>query len=522
MTQKTALFRADASQTMGSGHIMRCLTLANALKEVNYKCEFACRQIPKELIKLIEDSSHNITILPEVNSDSSNEIANLVHSHWLECTQSLDAEHCIALSPKPRKWSMVIVDHYALDRQWERKIAPYCKRILAIDDLADRHHHCDFLLDQNLGRDPNDYLNIVPLNCIKMVGPSYALLRPEFAEIRHTSLARHRSADLNNIIISIGGTDENNITFQILKQLLISPSLGNASITIIMGSQTSLIETIIAEAELSNREITVLTNVSNMAELIAASDLAIGAAGGTAWERCCLGVPSLIIVTAKNQIEGANALNQSGAAIIIEKSATKLPSIETFLKQDNLSEKLSKMSAAASLITDGHGAARVVHKITVNKESNIILRKANAKDKDLLYTWVNDCQVRKNALNTATIPYYNHEQWFSEKLKDTDGCHLLIVENTIGQKIGQIRFDHITGSKWELSYSIALEFRGAGLGEKMLVPAIETLGRLHKNITVQARVKKHNLKSRRIFEKLNFNLSSSSQIEYDVYEFHYI
>lgn len=313
MVSKHIVFRTDASLEMGAGHVMRCLTLADALREQGAKCRFVCRAHQGHLADLIAARGHACHLLSDVDltvSDSS-----LAHAHWLVCGWEQDAAQTQAiLADWQPDW--LVVDHYALDARWERLMRPHVGNIMAIDDLADRVHDCDLLLDQNLGRQPDDYRERIPSNCALLVGPHYALLRPEFAAMREYSLQRRQTPVLKQVLITMGGVDQPNATGRVLEALRQAPLPDDCRICVVMGSKAPWLAQVEALATTLPWPTEVRVNVSNMAKLMANSDLAIGAAGGTAWERCCLGLPTFMLVIADNQREVAHHLLSAGAAAV--------------------------------------------------------------------------------------------------------------------------------------------------------------------------------------------------------------
>jgi len=314
------VFRCDASIQIGTGHVMRCLTLADELTRQGAKCQFVCREHDGNLINFIIQKgyeTHKLETIYQDDKRNGNESEfTLFHSRWLGTSQELDAKQTIDIvSDIEPEW--LIIDHYALNDYWEQKLRPHCDSILVIDDLADRKHNCEILLDQTFGRDKQDYQQLVPDHCKILCGTKYALLRPEFSKWRQYSLERRKNNTLEHILVNLGGVDKDNLTSKILDALKQAPLSKSCRITVVMGATSPWISTVIEKAEQLPWPTEVKTGVSNMAELMANSDLAIGAAGSTSWERCCLGLPSIQIVIAKNQSEIAHNLERVGAVKIL-------------------------------------------------------------------------------------------------------------------------------------------------------------------------------------------------------------
>jgi len=304
-----AIFRADASLLIGTGHIMRCITLAKMLKENGFNIEFICRKHEGNLIEKIISSGFNVHVLEAIESTKLNN--KLAHSDWLGASQQQDSNDCIGIiGTENTDW--LIVDHYALDEQWHKKLKPYCKKLMVIDDLADRKFDCNIMLNQNLGVQKKDYKNIVPNDCELLLGCDYALLRSEFSKLRDMAIVkRENTQEIKNILISMGGSDSRNITYDILQNLN-----NNYNIVVALGKNSP--HNIMLRNFAKNKKITIIIDADNMAELMLNADLAIGAGGSTSWERCSLGLPTLLYVTAENQKEIAKNLEKIGVVKIVK------------------------------------------------------------------------------------------------------------------------------------------------------------------------------------------------------------
>ncbi len=349
---------------------MRCLTLADALRAQGAECQFICREQPGHLIELIRSKGYFVRPLPlpafgmtqAIASSNSIVQSPLAHAAWLGVHQEQDAvETADALQGWRLDW--LVVDHYALDAQWEQVLAPYYRDLLVIDDLADRSHVCSLLLDQNLGRKAADYAYLVPASCQVLAGPVYALLRPEFATLREYSLQRRQPPRLENILISMGGVDQPNATALALEALRCCELPTACHISVIMGPKAPWLEQVRELALKMPRPTAVLININDMAQRMANCDLAIGAAGSTSWERCCLGVPGLMAILAENQQAIAQALAECGAAYSIGSVADQGFVADCAARVSELlrkPEKLTGLSRVAAAVTDGSGCAAVL------------------------------------------------------------------------------------------------------------------------------------------------------------------
>lgn len=345
MSGMRVVFRADASTRMGSGHVMRCLTLADVLRQHGAACGFLCSPLPGHLADLVRARGHECIVFGE---------AGPAPMDWHDDARQTRA----ALGSEVADW--LVVDHYALDARWEEAVRAGCRRLMAVDDLADRPHACDLLLDQNLGRQASDYHGLLPAAARVLAGPAYALLRPEFAQARAQSLARRRDAPVRQLLVSLGGADADDRTGDVLRALAQQPPPPGGGLTVVMGAQAPWIERVRAQAAALPWPCEVVVNAQDLAQRMAHSDLAIGAAGTTAWERCCLGLPTLLVVLADNQRPGAAALASAGAAILLPEDARFAAALAQQVgRLATDAQALHRMQHASAAITDGLGAGRV-------------------------------------------------------------------------------------------------------------------------------------------------------------------
>jgi UDP-2,4-diacetamido-2,4,6-trideoxy-beta-L-altropyranose hydrolase len=369
-------FRTDASLQMGSGHVMRCLTLADALRAKGAQCHFISRAHPGHLIKVIRQRGYEVTGLDTPVQQAQAAIKNGLttiqdrlhkppYAAWLGSTWETDAQETAAVLARLRpEW--LVVDHYALDQRWEDALATHYRQLLVVDDLADRPHRCNLLLDQNLGRQRQEYAGLVTKHCQMLIGPEYALIRPEFAALRRYSLQRRQTQPaLHQLLITMGGVDQPNATGQVLQTLKTCILPQACSITVVMGLTAPWLQNVREISAQMPWPTEVVVNVKDMAQRMADSDLAIGAAGSTSWERCCLGLPTLLVVLAANQRLGAQAMEAANAARLIgvvSDIPTQLPLAIAELIE---SERRSHMSLAASAVTDGLGVEKALNAMGV-------------------------------------------------------------------------------------------------------------------------------------------------------------
>lgn len=308
------VIRADASTSIGSGHVMRCLTLAHRLKkEKNAKVVFVMRVLPGNLIGVVEKQGFEVLRLSPANQTYSLNGYGL----WLTVPMEVDAQQTIDLLQHYLQEhgcdvvDRLIVDSYALDEQWELMLRPYCNKIMVIDDLANRRHDCDILLDQNfyLNKDAR-YAGLVPEHCKMLLGPEHALLREEFYEAKKH--LRKRDGNIKNILVFYGGSDLTNETEKAIKALVQLHDEGYSFtadiITGLSNSRREKIEKICSKYHFLHY----YCQVSNMAEFMNKADLMLGAGGSTTWERLYMELPALVTAVAENQIQGCRDCSQAG------------------------------------------------------------------------------------------------------------------------------------------------------------------------------------------------------------------
>lgn len=470
------VFRTDASLDIGTGHVMRCLTLAGALREQGATCRFICRALPGNLIVRVREAGFAVTALPPGEPDEPGERETEplpAHAAWLGASWRKDAEDTrIALQSLQPDW--LVVDHYALDRAWEREVRPLCRHLMVMDDLADRPHDCDLLLDQTLDREAAAYSGLVPQDSRVLAGTRYALLRPEFAALREYSLRRRGPGELRSILVAMGGVDKLNATARVLEALRRCKLPTDCRVIVLMGGQAPWLDDVRMKAASLPWPCEVKVEASNVAELVAASDLAVGAAGGSAWERCALGVPALLVVTAENQCGVARALERVGAARLlggVESMDAALPDALAGLA----GEALSAMSRKAAAICDGRGAEKVA---TVLGHWDVRVRNMREEDLEDVLRWRNHPEVRRWMYTSHEISPSEHREWYARVARDPRR-HLLIAEEA-GTPLGFVQFTE-TGDEGVADWGFyavpdARPGSGAKLGTAALDHAFGALG----------------------------------------------
>lgn len=354
MASKSIAIRTDANSEIGTGHFMRCLTLADELKKNDALVCFVSRGLPSYLCQMLKERNINLFPLQEDGSAAASD--DLQHSKWLKVGQHQDAMQTLeVLGHDYFDW--LIVDHYAIDYRWESMLRRATNKIMVIDDLADRQHDCDVLLDQNYYHDMNSrYIGKVSRHSHLLLGPTYALLRNEFREAKE--FLKKRDGTVNKIMVFFGGMDSMNTTGLVLK-VLESINLP-ISVDVVIGSQHPNLHSIKNSCEINNFACHIQT--SEMAKIINEADLAISAGGSVNWERCCLGLPAIVIATALNQVNLSRALADLNICQFIGavNDISMLDIDDTLRKMYSEKDKLIEFSKNGMELVDGLGVFKVI------------------------------------------------------------------------------------------------------------------------------------------------------------------
>ncbi len=481
-----AVFRADASAELGGGHVMRCLTLARALESLGWRCAFAVNAAAPAIVPALAERK------PLILDDTAEGTAAALRRNW----------------PGGADW--LIVDHYGIDGAVETGCRGWAGAVMAIDDLADRRHDCDVLLDQTFGRRAEDYAGLVPEDCRLLTGSAYALLRPAFAAARAGSLTRRQAGDgLRRLLVSLGATDPENHSRDVLEG--IARSGLRLAVDVVLGAGARHLDDIRARCAELPQQAELHVDTADMPGLMARADLAIGAAGTSTWERCCLGLPSLLVVIAENQRRIAEAVSAAGAAELLsgrrdglaERAGTALRRLAA------APAALREMSAKAAAICDGRGGDRIGLALAAPGRArdgrSVSLRLAAPEDENLILEWQRHPTTRKYARNPAVPSPAEHHAWFTRRLAEPDG--LLTIITLDGAPAGLLRLDapaaaggaRPPGSR-EVSILVDPALRGLGIA----LEALKFVRRWQGRLTIAAEVLPGNAASAALFEAAGY------------------
>lgn len=490
-------FRTDASVTIGSGHLMRCLTLADELRKRGAEISFICREHPSSLNDLLEAKGYPVLRLDEPTQAYAVRPGDVAHAAWLGVTWEHDAADTIA-ALREVKPDWLIVDHYAIDRRWEEEVRPHVGKMMVVDDLADRSHDCDLLLDQNLYQGMEKrYDGLVPETCQQLVGPKYALLRPEFTEARKG--LRQRDGHVRRVLVFFGGVDPTNETE---KALLALTGITDRKfrVDVVVGGGNPRKEQIKAICE-AHGGFAFHCQIDNMAELMAAADLAIGAGGTATWERCAVGLPALVVAVAENQRELAVCGAEAGLFFYLGTA----DSVDISRMHDVLRTLCSSPAALRCIsiqtlsMVDARGVQRVGGMLTPPR---ITVRLVQEQDCDSLYEWRNAEETRRYIFDSASIPLETHRAWFRKTLVNPD--RILLIGEIDGRPVGVVRYD-CDGEEALISVYLVPGGQGQGVGTELIRCGSRWLKEHRSTIKrINAEIMRKNIASLRAFEQAGY------------------
>jgi UDP-2,4-diacetamido-2,4,6-trideoxy-beta-L-altropyranose hydrolase len=498
MCAASVAIRVDSGAHIGSGHLMRCLTLAGELRQRGAQVSFVSREHDGHLIDQVEDAAYIVHRLPGPASASTPAADRL---DWLGVAQRQDAGETVrALGGQRYDW--LVVDHYGIDAEWEKSVRTNAERVMVIDDLADRLHDSDLLLNQNYlsTTSAHRYVNRVPEHCRCMLGPRYALLQPIYRQLRQVLPARDGS--VRRILVFFGAHDATRSIVAVLHALQ-RPEFAGIAIDAVPGSDPETAAVLRSVAR-NHPNVMIHERLPSLAGLIARADLGIGAGGATTWERACLGLPSVVATTADNQVEIARALAADGFIIFVGSSTMR----SSEMWQSSLAEvlgdreQLIRLGRRARGLTDGYGASRVARAMIA--EFKMVIRPVAHMDEFLLFEWANDPATRRFSFSNSQITEDEHHNWFVAKVADPT-CTILIGEDPEGLPLGQVRFEtNVARREATVHVSVEPGLRGTGIGIRLLCATVSVWRSRAPDFTIVAEVLADNDASKRLFLAANF------------------
>ncbi|MGE0093998.1 MAG: UDP-2,4-diacetamido-2,4,6-trideoxy-beta-L-altropyranose hydrolase [Alphaproteobacteria bacterium] len=467
MTGRIALIRADASVSIGTGHIRRCLTLAHVLRREGWTCRFVVGVESSAVVPELDGSPFEIRVLtPRANHDA----------HSLEAHTDGGCD-------------LLIVDHYGLDRIYEKACRRFARRILVLDDLPGRIHDADILVDPTPGRTAAMRTDHVPTASIRLVGPSYAPLRPELVAMRFSD---RKAPATPRLLVSFGGTDPDNATGRFLAALAAKP-LNGWAVDIMLGRGARHVADVMEAVERASGDIRLHLDSPDVAALLVNADLAVGAGGVSALERCCIGLPAVILVLADNQRDPAAAVSDVGAASLASNVEAAVVAVHMLARD---AEKRARMAAAATALCDGRGAQRIALRLDppLAKDGRPVwLRPATMGDAETMLQWQRQPETRRHARVTEAPDEVTHRAWLGAHLTNPDCLLNLVMHDE--EPAGVLRLDRKGEKGWEVSILIDAARHGHGVGTAALAAA----RRLVPEASLLAEVLPENVASHALF-----------------------
>lgn len=494
------LFRVDGSLAIGTGHVRRCLALAEALRNEGAPVLWVTRPQLGDLRQLIAAKGIDVCALSPVPPANPACADGPEYEHWLGVPWQVDADQTLrALSRRGFRPDVLIVDHYGIDARWERRVRPYVGRLVVVDDLGNRPHQCDLLIVPAEGRRPSLYRRLLPKECRILAGASYALIASEFAAGRIGSIGRRqaRRGAVKRILIGFGGVDRSDLTSLSLRAL--RRVRFDGEVDVVLGAEAPHRETVagLLKACFPNSRLHIAP--PSMASLMTAADLSIGAAGVMSWERCTMGLPAVVVCAARNQVEVASALAARGAALVMEPTGALEASLAEQLGELLRNPvRVSEMGKRAAALCDGLGAARTALVLAPEKArdgKDVTLRLAQTSDSELLFRWQLHPSTRAHARKPEPPSYEAHCRWVRERIEDPLCLFHLVEYDT--KAAGVLRLDALeTPRAFEVSIHIAPELKQRGIARA----ALRGIRRLLPWAELHAWVMPGNTPSRRLFE----------------------
>jgi UDP-2,4-diacetamido-2,4,6-trideoxy-beta-L-altropyranose hydrolase len=488
MIPRPLLMRADANVAIGTGHIMRCLALAQAWSDAGGRAVFVMAEATAAIERRLREESCDV-VCPSARPGTEE-----------------DGRLTIRLA-RQHEADWVVVDGYQFGSDYQRNLKAAGFKVLFVDDYGHaQRYFADIVLNQNVGADEQLYRDREPYTQL-LLGTRFCLLRREFEAWRDWKRDIPKAG--RRVLVTMGGSDPENVTGRVIQALRLVQHR-DLTATVVVGGSNPHFEALQRAA--CPKAITLLKGVSNMAELMAEADVAISAAGSTCWELCQLGLPALLIDVAENQKAVARELRRLGCAIHLgdleDVTSAKIASqLEILLESQELRRTLSQRSRE---MVDGAGVQRVVS-ILCGGSGALTLRPAREDDARMLWEWANDPEVRAASFSSAFIPWEAHVAWFAEKRR-SDRCLILIAEDGEDIPIGQIRFDTGSDGEREVDLSIARVQRGQGLGSQLIRLGILWLSKKKSSARIHAFVRPENQASVKAFEKAEFKRTGIEQV----------
>ena len=476
----TVFFRCDSSLEIGSGHVQRCKTIAFQFLKLGFKVEFI--------------------FSPHLDKINEKILASDFPSHYLSATnlsQIEDANECGSIiSKSSSKPNIVFVDHYSLDSRWESQVRKLGK-LVVIDDLANRPHDCDLLIDNNFSLNLKEkYQKLIPENTTLILGPKFSFIKSSLIEQKNKKLSTQRDF----VLVFFGGTDPDNYTGKFIDCL--EKVHTQRKYKILISKSHKYLTDFENKNDGTNYEI--LIQPANLAEIFCLASIYFGSGGTITWERMFLGLPGVVISIADNQIQIAQELAISGQQIYLG-HANSINFIEAITKIEALSADKNWLELTSKKNSELVGCLKA--ETVISELYKIGLRQVELSDAEFLFRLRNDPSVVSMFMSTEAFSFESHLSWVNEAIKVPSSFFIM---ESFSQPIGQVRIN----SENYLSVSIIPEARGRGFAALGLILAIDSNYKQSEqnSKTYNAQIKAENVSSIRTFESAGFKKVSEKNI----------
>ena len=443
------VFRADGGRAIGAGHVMRCLALASVFSEGGWQVAFAVSGETKQSISALAHCGYEVAVLPDNEADE--EEAAILAGLW------------------PAGMDILVVDHYGRGAPFQRACRPWVKRIAVIDDLADRPHDADVLIDSG-AESGSLYRSLLPGSASVLIGPRFAIVHPAFRAARKSALVRRDGRPVARVLVSFGQVDVPNATAAAVAAL--EAAGFDDDVDVVLGSAAPHLADV---REKAGKRVRLHVDADDMVGLMSAADLAIGAGGGTAWERCCVGLPAILVEIAENQrgiiaaVLGGGAGMNAGA--VDAGLATRVG--ERLSDMLRIAELRIEMAKRGVELVDGRGAERILFAIvgehSARDGSGVVLRSAEYEDEDWLLELQRKPETRRYFRNPKIPSPDEHRRWFRQTLDSPE--RMLTIIEVAGAPAGTVRLDRLNPSeapRYEVSIVVDPRFQRRGVGTAAL------------------------------------------------------
>jgi UDP-2,4-diacetamido-2,4,6-trideoxy-beta-L-altropyranose hydrolase len=481
-------FRVDATPATGNGHLARCLTLADALTSARARCLFLCRDLPVAAASQVAGRGHMLRSLE--SGLRTPDLVGPAHAQWLAAGHGRDAQEVAGLLEAERP-DWLVVDHYGIDAAWEKRLRPHCRQLMVLDDLADRAHDCDLLLDPGaIPRLEQRYRALVPADCVLMLGSRYALLRPEFDAARAAMPARTRKIP-RRVLVMFGGQDEAGQTLEAVAALQASAGATDFTVDVLI-PEINCRRSEIAQACAADERFRLHVASKEVARLMAVADLAIGSGGGATYERLGLQCPSFLTVASENQRAPLQSLADLALLTLYEGRAE----LEALLRQafdEGVAPPPDTVRNGVPAVVDA-----LMHRL-------VCLKPVVARDVARSLRWMQDATLRHEFMLRAAPTRASHFAYWRRLLEDRSQMVYSIFAGQchVGQA-GLRNIEREAGRAELWLYLGQAATRGQGYGEAALARLESVIKNELSCHTAVLHVGRHNTRAIRLYDKAGY------------------